>query len=88
MTTGKDSLFRFQGVDFGYVVAGDEAFSLCGKGLSFPPFSVPGIETHSGKCVQLLKNYHSHGLKVIWWVREGGKILGTWESSGEIHSSC
>lgn len=47
MTRGKDSLFRFQGVDFGDVVAGDEAFSLCGKGLSFPPFSVPGIETHA-----------------------------------------
>ena len=26
--TGKDSLFCFQGVDFGHVVAGDEAFSL------------------------------------------------------------
>lgn len=47
--TGKDSLFRFQGVDFGYIVAGDEAFSLRRKGFSFPPFSMPGIETHIQK---------------------------------------
>lgn len=45
MTMGKDSLFCFQGVDFGDVVAGDEPFSLCWKGFSFPPFSMPGRET-------------------------------------------
>lgn len=51
MTACKDSLFCLQSVDFGYIVAGDEAFSLCWKGFSFPPFSMPGTATHRKKCL-------------------------------------
>lgn len=80
----QDSLFCFHGVDFGYVVAGDEAFSLCWKGFSFPPLPMPGIE----KCVQLLKNCNSNCLKVSWGSGRVGKVPGTSESSGKIHSSC
>lgn len=48
-TPGEDSLFSFQGVDFGHIVAGNEAFFLCRNGLGFPPLSMPGIETHIRK---------------------------------------
>lgn len=39
--------FHLQGVDFGYVVVGDEAFSLGWKGSRFPPFSMPEIKYRS-----------------------------------------
>lgn len=85
--TGKDSLFCFQGVDFGHVVAGDEAFSLGWKGFRFPPLSVPGIETRIPKGLDPVPQGPQQQLSslfVVGQVREGRRPREPQDGGGGV----
>lgn len=86
-----DSLFRFQGVDFGHIVAGNETFFLCRNGLGFPPLSVPGIETCIRKGLsdfpdgKVTKNYLvMQGI----WIQSPARQLRSCTPWGSLASAC